>query len=181
MQFDKMLNNIVYISLGSNLGDRFQFLHSALKLIHSSEKCLILSISSVYETNPLGPQDQRKYLNAVVKILTNLSKNELFDFLKSIESTLGRKVREKWHSREIDLDILFFNEEIYESKDLVIPHPELHKRDFVLVPLMEIEPEYFHPVLKKKICDICIEKNEQLVLSIYKTKLLITESEIITS
>jgi 2-amino-4-hydroxy-6-hydroxymethyldihydropteridine diphosphokinase len=177
-----MLNetkNTVYLALGSNIGDRFKYILSAIKKIHSTDGCRVISISLIYETLPMGGQNQGKYLNAVIKIETTLLLHALFSKLQEIEIELGRIKRERWGSREIDIDILFYNDLIYSDKVITVPHPELHKRDFVLRPLTDIEPEFFHPVLNKKICDICISDNEKYVIEKIPDKILIEKGHIV--
>lgn len=148
--------NTVYIGLGSNIGNRIKYLREAVKriseLIGEDESIVA---SSVYETKPYGNIDQANFLNAVIKISTSLELNELFKFLKLLEKKIGRSKRKKWGPREIDLDILFFNQRIFLSEKLVVPHPGVADRDFVLIPLNEIAKDFEHPVLKKKISDIC--------------------------
>ena len=116
--------------------------------------------SSIYESSPYGEIEQGEFFNAVIKIKTYLEPKDLFHFLKSVELIVGRKITSKWGPREIDLDILFFNDLIYSDNEITIPHKDLLNRDFVLVPLIEIEPELIHPQLKKKISEISIFKHE---------------------
>ena len=111
-------------------------------------------ISSVYETEPYGVKDQDDFLNVVVKINTEYSPVDLFSLLKSIEKVLGREKTIKWGPREIDLDILFYNDLIYSDENLTIPHKGIAERDFVLTPLNEIEPGLVYPVTGKKISEL---------------------------
>lgn len=129
---------------------------SAVELIDQSPECEVEAISSIYETLPYGVVDQDNFFNAVLKIKTNFKPKELFHFLKSLETKVGRNITTKWGPREIDLDILFFNDLIYSDDEITIPHKDLLNRDFVLVPLIEIEPELIHPEFKKKIAEISI-------------------------
>lgn len=163
----KEVYNDVYLGLGSNLGDRYDFLNSAIKMIKQNKQINIHKISSIYETKPFGNPEQNNFLNAVVFITTNLSPENLLIDLKYIEKELGRKQRKKWDSREIDIDILFYGSLIIKNDNINIPHPYIAERDFVLVPMCEIEPNLFHPVLKKKICDICIEEKETFIIAKY--------------
>lgn len=121
-------------------------------------------MSSVYETKPYGVKEQGNFYNAAAKIRTDYDLVELFYFLKSIEMDLGRTEKEKWGPREIDLDILFYNDEIYHDEILNVPHTEIEKRDFVLIPLCEIEQELVHPVSHKKICEYDKKKIENHII-----------------
>ncbi|MGK9367965.1 2-amino-4-hydroxy-6-hydroxymethyldihydropteridine diphosphokinase [Melioribacter sp. Ez-97] len=149
-----MVDNI-YIGLGSNKGNRIQYLREAVKKIKEHESCKVLAVSSVYESKPYGNPNQENFYNAVIEIDTGLGVIGLFEFLKSIEKELGRKEDDvKWGPREIDLDILFLNTLVYDTGDIIIPHPEVFKRDFVIVPLLEIAPDYVPPGQKKKLREI---------------------------
>jgi 2-amino-4-hydroxy-6-hydroxymethyldihydropteridine diphosphokinase len=139
--------NSVYLSLGSNLGNRMKYLNDALRLIE--EKIgKIVKRSSVYETEPWGIKDQSMFLNMAVGVTTDISPALLLETILEIEHKLGRIRIAKWYERIIDLDILFYNREIINDKDLVIPHPYLQERKFVLEPLNEIAPDFDHPALK---------------------------------
>jgi 2-amino-4-hydroxy-6-hydroxymethyldihydropteridine diphosphokinase len=111
-------------------------------------------------------------LNAVAKIETSLSVQELFIFIKNIEKRLGRKGTYKWGPREIDLDLLFYNDIVFSDENLIIPHPGIPQRDFVLTPLTEIEPMLFHPVLKQKISDIYISESERNIIKVINKVIL---------
>ncbi len=136
----------------------------AVELIDQNTKCKVEDASSIYESSPYGKVKQSEFLNAVIKIETDFELKELFHFLKGVENKVGRKITEKWGPREIDLDILFFNDLIYTDEEITVPHKDMMNRDFVLVPLIEIEPEFIHPELKKKISEISIfeHKTEQI-------------------
>ncbi len=167
-----------FIGLGSNLGDKFEFIKSAVSLINNSQKNRVDKISSIYESYPLGETSQENYLNAVIKISTSLSPEELFHFLKEIEGQLGRKKSKKWDSREIDLDILFYDDQVIKTDLITIPHQQICERDFVLFPMHEIEPGLIHPVFNQKICDICNKDLQKFVFAVCKKKLIISEGEI---
>ncbi len=159
-----MVNNI-FLGLGSNKGDRLFFLRSAVKKIHGNQSCKVLSASSIYESKPYGNIHQDNFYNAVVEIDTGLGVIGLFNFLKSIEKELGRNPSsEKWGPREIDIDILFLNTLIYETEELIIPHPEVYKRDFALIPLIEIAPDFVPPGQKKKIRDFDLSNIEKFII-----------------
>lgn len=146
--------------------------------MNTIENTSVVKISSIYESYPLGDKSQHNYLNSVVKLLTLKDPMELFNSLQKIEAELGREKGRRWSSREIDLDILFYDNIIYKKKDLRIPHPSLHERDFVLLPLCEMEPTLTHPVFNQKICDICNKDLNKFVFAVYKKKLILSEGEI---
>ncbi|OGU31550.1 MAG: 2-amino-4-hydroxy-6-hydroxymethyldihydropteridine diphosphokinase [Ignavibacteria bacterium GWA2_35_9] len=158
------MKNTAYIGLGSNKGDKLDFLRKAVKKINTDEKCRVELSSSLYETKPLGNRKQENYLNAVLKILTEYSVIELFSFLKGIEKELGRNETERWGNREIDMDILFYNDLVYSDSIITIPHKGIANRDFVLVPLCEIDSSLIHPELKQKICDINVADSEKCII-----------------
>lgn len=141
----------VYIGLGSNLGNKEENIRKAIDLMR--EKSKILKISSLYETEPVGYKEQDWFLNCAIEIETELKPHELLKFLLSIEKRLGRIRKIKNGPRAIDLDILFYSNRIINKNDLIVPHPRLHKRLFVLEPLKEICPDLIHPNL-----DVSIRK-----------------------
>jgi 2-amino-4-hydroxy-6-hydroxymethyldihydropteridine diphosphokinase len=165
------IENISYIALGSNKGDRLLNLRRALQEISTDTNNLILETSSIYETTPYGYKEQSNFYNAAIKLKTSYSLIELLDLLKSVEEKMGRKHEVKWGPREIDLDILFFNDVIFSNERITIPHKEAAKRDFVLIPLTEIAPDHYHPVLNQKISDICISESEKTVIHKIEQKL----------
>lgn len=146
----------VYLSLGSNVGDRLINLAAARERI-GRQVGKIAKASKVYETQPWGKTDQEAFLNQVVMVNTTLDARDLLEALNRIERDLGRERGERWGPRVIDLDILFYGRRIIRDKGLEIPHPELHKRAFVLVPLMELAGDLEHPVLKKNIDELYME------------------------
>ena len=132
----------------------------------------ILKTSSIYETKPFGVKNQGNFINAVIKVETNLDLHNLLKFAKNLEKETGRKETFKWGPREIDIDILFFNEIIYSDEEITVPHKGIPERDFVLTPLCEIDPDLIHPVLKQKISDICISESEKSIIRILHQKIL---------
>lgn len=142
----------IYIALGSNLGDRMSNLASAVESL--SQKMTVKKVSSVYETEPVYYKEQPLYLNAVLSAVTKLNPFELLSFVKSIESDLGRQPSFRNAPRTIDIDILFYGDQVIETPELTIPHPRLAERAFVLVPLAEIAPEVAHPVSHEKVEDL---------------------------
>lgn len=137
---------LVALSLGSNLGDRIGTLRHALEAIGSLEGVEMVAISSFYRTEPVGVQEQPEFINCAAVIETTLAPEALLRRLRSIETDLGRQARRKWHEREIDIDILLYGGETITSEDLVIPHPGMRMRGFVLHPLAEIAPRMVDPV-----------------------------------
>jgi 2-amino-4-hydroxy-6-hydroxymethyldihydropteridine diphosphokinase len=135
----------VYISLGSNLGDRQDLIHSALDALRGLPDSEGWTISSLYETAPVGKTDQPRFLNAVLKLRTGLTVRDLWRHIQRIERELGRVRRERWGPRTIDLDLVLYGNHVIEEKDLTVPHPRYRDRAFVLVPLLEIEPELTDP------------------------------------
>jgi len=144
--------NEVYLGLGSNVGDRLLNLNKAIELL--SEKIQILKKSKIYVSKAVGYTDQPDFYNMVLYGRTDLSPEELFNFIKDVEKNAGRVHRFHWGPREIDIDILFYNDLVYKSDKLNIPHPRLHERDFVLLPLIELNPKLFHPNLNKRVSDL---------------------------
>ena len=139
-----MMNQSVFLLLGTNMGDRRKNLADALWAIEARAGT-IRKRSGIYETDPWGKSDQSSFYNQVVQIATFLGPADLLDQLLSIEHTMGRLRNEKWGERIIDIDILFYGDEIVESDDITIPHPQLPHRRFALIPLSEIADDFIHP------------------------------------
>ena len=137
----------VYLSLGSNMGDRQQNLDKALDFL--SQRLQLGRVSSVYDTEPVGNANQPRFLNLVCQVYTGLAPTVLLALAKGIESKLGRISRRHDSPRPIDIDILFYGDQIIDTPQLVIPHPRLTERAFVLIPLAEIAPNLRHPVTDK--------------------------------
>lgn len=133
--------NRSYLSLGSNMGDRLEMLKQAVCLLRERPSIDVSDISSLYETDPVGFTEQEPFLNMVVLVQTDLSALALLDVCQEIERKLDRKREVRWGPRTIDLDILLFNQDIVNSERLTIPHPRMHERAFVLVPLLELDAE----------------------------------------
>jgi 2-amino-4-hydroxy-6-hydroxymethyldihydropteridine diphosphokinase len=144
--------NRACLSLGSNLGDRLENLKKALEKL--KDLGIVEKASSVYETDPVGYLDQPQFLNMACLLATKLSPEELLKGLKMLEEEMGREASFRNAPRPIDVDIIFFNEIVFDSPDLTIPHPRMHERAFVLAPLAELVPEDIHPVLKRTVSDL---------------------------
>ncbi|MDI6728855.1 MAG: 2-amino-4-hydroxy-6-hydroxymethyldihydropteridine diphosphokinase [Thermodesulfovibrionales bacterium] len=144
------MNSIVHIGIGSNMGDRQANCRNAIGRL-KDKGIVIKKASSMYETKPWGLEEQPDFINMAVEAETGLSPEELLKTLKEVEKEMGRKETVRWGPRIIDLDILFYDDIVINMEHLHIPHPLLHKRDFVLLPLSEIAPDKIHPVLKKNI------------------------------
>ncbi|HEV8080331.1 MAG TPA: 2-amino-4-hydroxy-6-hydroxymethyldihydropteridine diphosphokinase [Chitinophagaceae bacterium] len=153
--------NSVYLLIGGNLGDRVANLVTAISLIET-ELGKIIKTSSIYETAAWGITEQPKFLNQVLLIKTDLPSKKLMQLILSIENKMGRIRSQKNASRIIDIDILFFNDEIINKPNLTIPHPEIQNRRFVLVPLNEIASGLIHPVLKQSIKNLLSTTNDNL-------------------
>tara|TARA_B100000427_G_scaffold9580_1_gene8271 strand:+ start:201 stop:701 length:501 start_codon:yes stop_codon:yes gene_type:complete len=157
-----------YISIGSNIGDRVINCRNAIKKI--SVWANITIVSSFYETEPWGYSDDKYYLNAVFKIETSLSPYELLHKLKVIEQEMGRRKKPDnvvYQARIIDLDILFFDDIIINDIDLIIPHPKLYNRKYVLKPFLEINPDFICPFTKKTLVNILHESLDDSQVNIY--------------
>jgi len=136
-----------YIGIGTNIEPRFERIRVAIDSLRQFG--IIERKSSIYETAPYGVTDQPDFLNAVILLRTELELHELHTGLRNLEKELGRTERPRWHQREIDFDILFYDDVIFDSENLTVPHSELHHRSFVLVPLNEIAPDFIHPVFRR--------------------------------
>ncbi|HXG31620.1 MAG TPA: 2-amino-4-hydroxy-6-hydroxymethyldihydropteridine diphosphokinase [Thermodesulfobacteriota bacterium] len=137
---------VAFIGIGSNLGNRVENCLNAIKEIGSLTD--ILAVSSLYETEPVGREDQPDFINCVIKVETGLSPSDLLISLKYVEEKLGGRRGERWGPRVIDLDVIFYDDLVIETDWLTLPHPRAHLRRFVLLPLCEIAPDLVHPTLK---------------------------------
>ena len=148
---------VAYLGLGANQGDPRRQLQEDIARLAATEEVEVVKASSFYRTPPLGPPDQPWYVNAVVQVRTRLAPEELLRVLHRVEEDLGRVRRERWGPRLIDIDLLLYNGIILSGPDLCLPHPEMHKRSFVLVPLAEIAPQAWHPALEKTADELLAE------------------------
>jgi 2-amino-4-hydroxy-6-hydroxymethyldihydropteridine diphosphokinase len=145
---------IAYVGLGANLGDPEEQLRQALKRLNDAAEVEVTRVSAFYRNPPLGPANQPWYVNAAARLRTRLGPEELLGLLQRVETALGRVRGERWGPRRLDLDLLLYNGEVIFAPDLVVPHPEMHRRGFVLVPLAEIAPQAWHPVLGRSAEDL---------------------------
>lgn len=156
------LSHFVLLAFGANLGKRKENIEKAFTLLDQYDSISLLKISSFYSTEPLGKKPQPEFINAAAIIHTSLDARALLILLKEIEVSIGRKERPRWNEREIDIDILLFDSIVINEKSLVIPHSEMHKRNFVLVPAAEIAADIIHPVLNKSIRQLLMESKDTL-------------------
>ena len=153
-----------FLSLGSNKFDRAENLRSAMHFL--AEHMSILHKSSVYQTKAWGNTNQDDFYNAVIEVETLLTAHDLMQTILDIEMKMGRIRTQKWEAREIDIDILFYEDAQINEKDLCIPHPFFHERKFVISPMLELNPQYLHPVFNKTIHELSLECKD--TLDIYK-------------
>jgi len=158
--------NIAALLLGTNLGSRMDNLEKAIAYI-AQVAGTIIKKSSVYETAPWGLKEQDNFLNCALLIETSLAPKDLLDQLLSIEKKLGRERTEKWGPRIIDIDILYYNNDIINEPDLKIPHPFLQDRRFSLVALNEISPDWEHPILKKTVSQMLMDCKDDSWVGLY--------------
>jgi 2-amino-4-hydroxy-6-hydroxymethyldihydropteridine diphosphokinase len=135
----------VLVGVGSNLGDREFLIRKAVEAMRDLPRTLVVRVSSLYDTDPVGVEDQPAFLNAVVWLETTLEPRELLWQMLLIEKRMGRVRSQRWGPRPIDLDLLFYDDRTIAEPDLTVPHPEAHRRAFVLMPLLELDPEFVHP------------------------------------
>lgn len=158
------MSHAIYLALGTNLGDRPANLRAALAALEPRVR--IEAESRIYETPPWGFLDQPAFLNMALRAETDLSPADLLTFLKKLETDLGRAPTFRNGPRLIDIDILFYDDLVLDTPPLVIPHPRLHERDFVLVPLADIAPDFIHPLLHQSIralLELRCPKSEQRI------------------
>lgn len=156
--------------MGSNMGNRMEYLRLATTYL-ATEQIQVIEESSIYETAPWGSQNQSWFLNVVLEIVTQKSPDELLKTLLSIEESIGRVRTEKWGERIIDIDILYFDDVVLSTQRLTIPHPEIQKRRFTLVPMAEIAPMMMHPILGKNQLQLLAECNDLLDCRLTDSKL----------
>jgi 2-amino-4-hydroxy-6-hydroxymethyldihydropteridine diphosphokinase len=143
------MSKSAYIGVGSNLGDKLENCRSAVRLVGRIPGCRLTGQSDFFRTSPVGVEGQGWYVNSVIALESEISVRQLLKSLLTIEADLGRKRKKKWDSRTIDLDILLFGHDVMDEHDLTVPHPYMHLRKFVLVPMIQLAPDLIHPVLGK--------------------------------
>ena len=160
------MTKTAYIGVGSNLGDKIKNCLEAVVRIDEISGCRVTAQSGFYRTQPVGVKGQGWYVNGVIVLSADISAQNLLKRLLTIEITMGRERKRKWDSRIIDLDILLFGEEVISEKGLQVPHPLMHLRRFVLVPMVSLVPDLVHPVLGKSMVDLLVDspKKEQSVV-----------------
>jgi 2-amino-4-hydroxy-6-hydroxymethyldihydropteridine diphosphokinase len=159
------------LGLGSNVGNRVRYLKKAIKEISSVPGLKYIALSPVYETDPWGFKEQKKFLNCVLVCSCSLEPGAVLKLLKQTEKSLGRMYRGKWKQREIDIDILFFGNKIIKKGKLIVPHPFLQERNFVLKPLSDIMPGFIHPVFSRTIKYLFKHSPDKGKLKLYSEKL----------
>ncbi len=164
---------IVFLSLGSNIGDRVGFIQQATSLLSANEKINIVSTSSFYETEPWGMESENWFVNAVIQITTSLEPMQLLDECQRIEAQLGRKRDSKlgYSDRNIDIDIIFYDKLIMNNDRLTIPHKHFHKRVFMLVPMLEIAEDFVHPFFGKTVSSLHDAIEEPEMVYLYGTRI----------
>jgi 2-amino-4-hydroxy-6-hydroxymethyldihydropteridine diphosphokinase len=164
------VENSALIALGSNIGNRYDNLTNAIKILTAYSDIQLVNYSSVYETDPVGYVEQDLFLNMVIEIKTALSALELLERCLKVESELGRKREIRWGPRTIDLDILTFNQENIETEKLIVPHPRMLERAFVMIPLLEIKPNLHLLGMEKPITALLNELPDKEGVRIWKRK-----------
>ncbi len=159
---------LAYVGLGSNLNKRLGNLKKAISLIEQNSNIELLKRSSVYRTEPVGPKDQPDFLNMALEVETTLSPLELLGFLQDVEQDMGRKRGAKWGPRNIDLDLLLYEDQVINSVELTLPHPQMHLRKFVLVPMVEIAKDRIHPVFKKTVAELLDELKQDSKVELFR-------------
>jgi 2-amino-4-hydroxy-6-hydroxymethyldihydropteridine diphosphokinase len=141
--------HVAYVALGSNLGRREHIISTALNALERTRGISVETVSSLYETHPVGgPAGQPLFLNAVARLHTSLDPERLLAVLLRVETSLGRRRDKRWDARTIDLDLLLYDEIVLADESLTVPHPRMHERRFVLEPLAEVAPDAVHPTLQ---------------------------------
>jgi dihydroneopterin aldolase/2-amino-4-hydroxy-6-hydroxymethyldihydropteridine diphosphokinase len=148
-----------YVAVGSNLGDKHKNIREAIDIINGSSDCRVIKESTLFETKPVGFIEQDDFLNGAFEVRTLLTPHELMDKLMETEKTLKRERIIHWGPRTIDLDIIFYDDLISSDDKVILPHPRMEERLFVLKPMCEIAPYFIHPVLRKRVIDLCEGQN----------------------
>jgi 2-amino-4-hydroxy-6-hydroxymethyldihydropteridine diphosphokinase len=157
----------LFLHLGSNLGDRFLQISKAIELLETHFGPA-LKLSPIYQTKAWGKTNQPDFLNMAAIFLCKMEPLEILGLIKEIEHKLGRKKRGHWYEREIDIDIIFYGNEILNHKTLFIPHKMMHLRRFVLVPMLDLDPSFIHPVLNQNMVDLLANCPDKLEVILWK-------------
>ena len=163
---------IVYLSLGSNIGDRIGYLQQATSLLSLTPEISVVSTSSFYESEPWQMNSENWFVNAVLQISTTLSPEQILSECQRIEKQLGRKRTETigYTDRTIDIDILFFDNQVISTKDLTVPHRFFHNRAFIMVPMLEIAQDFIHPIYNKTVMELYEELENPEMVCLYGTR-----------
>lgn len=164
------MENKAYLSLGSNMGKREDYLRQALSALEATGQIKITNFSSIYETEPVGYTDQADFLNMAIEIATSYSANDLLDECLQIEKTLGRKRILHWGPRTVDIDVILYNQNQINTENLIVPHPRMHVRAFVLVPLAEMNPTLNVPGLNQTVKQLLMQV-DQTEVRLWKGKI----------
>jgi 2-amino-4-hydroxy-6-hydroxymethyldihydropteridine diphosphokinase len=166
--------NKIFLGLGSNVGDRLKNITNVIIDFENNNEFSDVKYSSIYETKPYGKIEQNNFLNCVLSFNSEISIHDLFAYIKNLELKIGRKKREVWGPREIDIDILLYGDLVFNDAKIRIPHKDLLNRDFVLVPLLELEEYIIHPESKEPLKFSLDLLNERFIISKNKIKNLNT-------
>ncbi len=158
----------ILLGLGSNKGNRTQYLQAAIHKINN-QLGKVISKASLYETAAWGKTDQASFLNTCIIVKTVYSPKMCFKIIKQIEKQLERKSTEHWGPREIDIDILLYDQDMVESKELTIPHAQMHARNFVLVPSAQIAPNWIHPIFKLTLKELAKRSEDPLKVDLWRS------------
>ncbi|EZP74890.1 2-amino-4-hydroxy-6-hydroxymethyldihydropteridine pyrophosphokinase [Parageobacillus genomosp. 1] len=164
------MENYAYIALGSNIENRLYYLREAVKALDNHEQISVIAASSIYETEPVGYINQDKFLNMVIKITTALSPFALLEVTQKIEQKFGRKREIRWGPRTLDLDILLYNHENIETEQLIIPHPRMTERAFVMIPLLEVNHDIHIPNVSQYLKDLIDRLPDKEGVRVWKQK-----------
>jgi 2-amino-4-hydroxy-6-hydroxymethyldihydropteridine diphosphokinase len=156
--------NKVFLGLGSNVGDKLESINNAINYFLWDSRFFEVKVSSVYESKPYGEIEQNNFYNGAICFLTNLDVEQVFKITKELENRIGRIKRQNWGPREIDIDILLFGDKVLNNEKLTIPHEDLLNRDFVIVPLLELDEEIVHPIENKKIKTFLSELEDKYIV-----------------
>lgn len=162
------MKNNIFLGLGSNIDDRVAHINTATSILRSCSDIKIVKSSLIYETEPWGIRNQNAFFNQVLMLECSLLPEDLLTFVKEVEVKSGRTQRDKWHEREIDVDILFYGNEVVSTERFSLPHKEVQNRKFVLVPMCEIAEDFLHPVLNKSMKQLLNETKDISEVKPYK-------------